>query len=113
MKPAFPEPAKSTSGITIGGRHFSRTSVAILAVCIVVALPALFGMGGSDGSSPSPSEAFCNDLRDGATIMNLWDRETDPEKFAGKSYGRMAISCPEQLERFRGYFEGWGINIDA
>ena len=60
----------------------------------------------------TPSEAFCSDVAKGLGPMNLIGDE-DPEDFASDAYGRMAISCPEQLEGWRAYFENWGINIDA
>ncbi len=66
-----------------------------------------------DTDNMTPSEAYCSDLRNGYTVMNLWDRDVDPEKYAGQAFGRMSISCPEQLEKYRAYFEGWNINIDA
>lgn len=60
---------------------------------------------------PTISEAFCNDLRNGATVMNLYDG-SDPQDYADDVYGRVALSCPEQLdtnEGLRSYLESWGI----
>lgn len=85
----------------------------LIGAVLLIAVAVSGGRSDGGGRNLSPSEAYCKDLRDGATVMNLWDREQDPQDYADDAYGRMSISCSEQLERFRGYFEEWGINIDA
>lgn len=73
---------------------------------------ALITNGTGNEKSLTPSEAFCADLRNGHTLMNLWPRDQDPADYAGDAYGRVSISCPEFLERNRSYFEGWGYTVD-
>ena len=73
-------------------------------------------VGGCEGGSQKPSEAFCSDLRSGLTPMNLWDRDEDPGDFADRAYGMAAISCPEQLENnevLRTWLQRWDIDPDA
>lgn len=80
---------------------------------VVVGVASLVMQGGDDtNDTVRPSEAFCNDLDDGASAFQLIG-DADPQRFADQAYGFMATSCPEHLERHRGYFEQWGINIDA
>lgn len=62
------------------------------------------------GSSGGPiSDAFCADLDSGLTLMNLWDRKTEPEEFARKARAYMDLSCPERVEEYREYFQNWGL----
>jgi len=76
-------------------------------ICAVLALGAC-----GEAGQPLPSEAFCDDVKDGLNVMNLIG-DADPREFADDAYGMMAISCPEELEGWRAYFERWDINIDA
>lgn len=82
-------------------------------IAIALGVQAVVTGGFIDDDDPSPSEAFCNDLDDGYTLMNLWPRDVDPADFASDSYGRIAVSCPDHLEPNRAYFAQWGIDIDA
>ena len=65
------------------------------------------------------SQAFCKDLRDGLTPMNIYGgtkRHFDgPEDFANKIHGMVLLSCPEQLdtnESLRALLVAWDINPD-
>jgi hypothetical protein len=71
--------------------------VAVLAAC------------SSEGSS-TPSKAFCADLRDGLTVMNLRGSQ-DPKDYASDVYGRVSISCPEMFQRtdVRALMEAWNL----
>lgn len=78
-------------------------------------------MMSSDGGSSTLSEAFCNDLRAGASPFQILspkvkDGTYTPQEAADRAYGMAPIGCPEQLtsnEALRGYLEGFGINPDA
>lgn len=54
------------------------------------------------------SRAFCEDLDNGYTLMNLWPRDMDPAEFADKAWGYIATTCPEHYAPNRDYFDGWG-----
>ena len=117
---APPTRAQLTGGLAAQwkGRRWWPPSTAAIIIGVIAILVVAAAVGSSindddENRKLPPSEAFCKDLRSGLTIVNLWPRDEDPETYAGKAYGRMAISCPEQLERHRAYFENWGINIDA
>lgn len=75
------------------------------ALVIAVALTACAGGSGSGGMQ---SELFCADLREGLTLMNLYDGR-DPGDFASLAYGNMAISCPEQLDKYAEYFADFNL----
>lgn len=70
-------------------------------------------------SSLTLSQAFCNDLEDGLTIMNVYGGVSDqftPQEFADYAYGAAAISCPDELkdnEGLRTFLEAWDIDPDA
>lgn len=73
--------------------------------------------GGGGGPSLTPSLAFCSDVKAGMSPFELyqsvpgnWD---DMQDFADDAYGKMAISCDDELEGWRWFFEEWNINIDA
>ena len=91
---------------------------------VFVALLIFWGcsaMMSSDGGSSTLSEAFCNDLRAGASPFQILspkvkDGTYTPQEAADRAYGMAPIGCPEQLtsnEALRGYLEGFGINPDA
>lgn len=84
----------------------------------VVALAFAVSSCGSD--SAKPSEEYCNDLKDGLSVFQIYegvkDQYPNPAEFADLAYGFASISCPEQLktnEGLRGYLEAWGINPDV
>lgn len=58
-----------------------------------------------------PSDAYCDDLRSGLTVMNLRDRDQDPAKYASLVYGRVSISCPEMFNRadVKALMVAWGL----
>lgn len=66
-------------------------------------------------------EAFCNDLRAGASPFQILspkvrDGTYTAQKAADLAYGWAANDCPDQLatnEALRGYLDGMGINPDA
>lgn len=84
----------------------------------IVSLLLLLGAACSS-DEPSLSEAFCNDLRDGASLFSLYavvSRDMPPDEFADRAYGYAAISCPDQLRtnpRLRDFLDAWGIDPDA
>ena len=86
---------------------------------VFVAALAIVAVAACGGDSLKPSEAFCNDLRNGLTPFQRYEGIHDkytPQKFADLAYGFAAISCKDQLrtnERLRGYLQGWNINPDA
>lgn len=82
---------------------------------LVVAAGFLVACGGtsSDGGRMLPSEAFCSDVRAGLSPAQLMQPGESPEDFASAAFGRMSVSCPEELEGWRWFFESWNINIDA
>ena len=90
-----------------------RGSAALVAAAAGLAVIA--GACSSDGGSSTPSEAFCSDLRSGLTVMNLSDREQDPQDYADDVYGRVAISCPELFDRtdVKALMNAWGIDPSA
>lgn len=68
---------------------------------------AVVVLGACAGGTTS-SDLFCEDLRDGMSLMNLWDGEQAPDDYAEAAYGRMKSSCPELIPRYGDYFESWG-----
>lgn len=68
------------------------------------------GYDSSKANTSTPSGAFCADLRNGLTVMNLWDRKESAEKYAGEVYGRVSISCPEMFSRVdvAALMKAWG-----
>lgn len=88
--------------------QYFRHPVRLLAV-VAVAVTAC------GDSPPTLSEAFCNDLRNGANAAFII-RDGEPSERADLAFGFAAISCPEQLrtnEGLRNYLEAWNINPDA
>jgi hypothetical protein len=85
----------------------------------LVSLLLLVGVSCSSSESLTLSEAFCNDLRDGASLFSLYSvvaRDMSTERFADKAYGYAATSCPEQLTgnaRLRDFLQVNGIDPDA
>lgn len=75
------------------------------------------GDSGGGGDNPTLSEAFCNDVKAGASPYQMFasvpDRWDDMSDFADNAYGMMAISCSSELEGWRWFFEEYNINIDA
>lgn len=81
----------------------------------------LTGCSGSDDNGRlSMSEAFCNDLRSGASPFSILmplvrDGLYTARVMADRAYGWAANECPEQLrqnELLRSYLQGWNINPD-
>jgi hypothetical protein len=88
---------------------------------LLVALFVPILMVGCDStSSPTLSEAFCNDLEAGMSVVSIYggvrENYDDPADFADSAYGMAAISCPNQLRsntELRTFLEQWGIDPDA
>lgn len=78
----------------------------ILLAAVVLTLGAC-GDGGR--ATSSLSRAFCADLDNGLTLMNLWPRDMDPEEFAGDAWGYIATTCPEHYAPNRDYFDSWDL----
>jgi hypothetical protein len=80
---------------------------------------AFFLTACASSSTPTLSEAFCNDLQGGATLFQIYGGVQDqytPDEFADSAYGMAAISCPDELASnigLRSYLEAWDINPDA
>lgn len=70
---------------------------------------AVFGLVACGSSGSDLAEAFCSDLDDGLTMMNLWPRDMDPEEFADDAWGYVATTCPEHYEPNKDYFDSWGL----
>lgn len=75
--------------------------IGAVAVAVVVAA--------CGSSSSSLSEAFCADLDDGLSMMNLWPRDMDPADFAEDAWGYVATTCPEHYGPNRAYFDSWDL----
>lgn len=73
------------------------------------AVIAVLVVSACGSSSSSVSEAFCGDLDNGLTMMNLWPRDMDPEEFANDAWGYVSTTCPEHYEANREYFDNWGL----
>lgn len=86
-------------------------------IAVVLVIAACSSSGG--GSSPSLSEAFCNDLKAGLSPFQIYSGVSDDqtiEEFADDAYGFAAISCKEELksnEGLRSFLTSWDINPDA
>jgi hypothetical protein len=122
-RPVSPEPAKSTSGVTIGGRHFSGGLIAAIVVATVVIAGSFSGVGGgNDGGSGGMNlgEAFCSDLRSGASVFQIIS--SAPDSFDASDDGipaRVFVwaerECPDELGTnvgLRGYLDANGLDPD-
>lgn len=85
---------------------------------VMVAALAISACSSSE-SSPSLSEAFCNDLRAGLSPFQIYagtDGKESIGEFASDAYGMAAISCKGELQTnagLRSFLESWDINPDA
>lgn len=81
-------------------------------------LAALALAGCGESSSTPVSDAFCADLRAGASMVDLAVEYADEpgDVFAELAYGHAKISCPDELRtntELRTLLEAWGFNPDA
>jgi hypothetical protein len=75
---------------------------------VITVLAAITACGGGEEGGPL-SRAFCADLDNGLTLMNLWPRDQDPADFASDAWGYIATTCPEHYAPNRDYFDQWGL----
>ena len=93
-----------------------RSLILVLAVFLAAGVT-----GCGSASTPSLSEAFCNDLKAGLTPYQILgasvqDGTYAPKEAADRAYGFAAISCADDLktnEALRIYLQNWNIDPDA
>lgn len=109
-----PEPASSSRAVQIARRKVVGLPIYAWALIAVLVPAMVVGMVVSSDSGPSRrpdtlSGAFCTDLDNGYSLMNLWPRDQDPKDYASDAWGMIAISCPEHYDRNVAYFEQWNL----
>ena len=119
------------------GKKTGKKNFALFWVISAFGLAALIVLGGyrigGGSQSPDPvkspttteasmslAEAYCSDLRNGMSPLQIWrgvkDEWPDVGKLAVRAYHWAKRECPSELksnEPFRIWLENWDINPDA